>query len=526
MAFALECTPIQRRTRFATVFASLLPLLATGAAEASVSVVKGFEGGSQLINCDLGECFRPPDTMGAVGTTQFLETSNGSIRIYDKNSGGVQSSVSMATFWAAAGLSGGSRGDQRVLFDHYTNRWIVTGFGASSNLINIAVSQTADASGPWQSTKITGTNVGVVGALDYPTLALDDKGVYLGTNNFQPQPVGFFGTSLFVIPKSSLFSAAPTLAGMTTFTTPYPGGADNGYAIQAALNWQGNPTNTTPVMAASIYANAQVFYQLTGVDGPGALQTPSAQIVGSEFTTLDVGGRQPDGTRAVDVVAPRITANVVQRNGVLYSAATVANPNDPDHWGVRWSAVNALTGALIEKGFIGGDGYDYYEGSIAINEFGEAVIGYNRSGFQTLDTNLDGLADGNISFLAQAFLVDGAGGLDQYGSEMLLRVSGISNYHCSTPGCRERWGDYSAVTFDPTNHHNFFAIGEYASEPESWNTYIAEIAFAPSPIPEPRTYLLVLLGLVLATASMRRSHPTREPAQEIRRPHSSSTTLV
>ncbi len=523
MAFAPECTPIQRRTRLATVFASLLPLLAAGAAEASVTVVKGFEGGSQLINCALGECFRPPDTMGAVGTTQFLETSNGSIRIYDKNSGSVQSSVNMATFWAAAGLSDGARGDQRVLFDHYTNRWIVTGLGASSNLINIAVSQTADASGAWQSTKITGTNVGVAGALDYPTLALDDKGVYLGTNNFQPS---FAGTSLFVIPKTSLFSATPTLAGMTTFTTPYPGGADNGHAIQAALNWQGNPNNTTPVMADSRDASAQVFYQLNGVDGPGATQTPSAQIVGSAYTTVGVGGRQPDGTRVVDVVAPRITANVVQLNGVLYSAVTVANPNDPDHWGVRWSAVNALTGALIEQGFIGGEGYDYYEGSIAINEFGEAVIGYNRSGFQMADTNSDGLADGNISFLAQAFLVDGAGGLDQYGSQMLLRVSGISDYHCSQPGCRERWGDYSAVTFDPTNHHDFFAIGEYASEPESWNTYIAKIAFAPSSVPEPRTYLLVLLGLVLATASMRRSHPRRERAQEIRRPHSSSTTLV
>ena len=67
----------------------------TAASSAHATSWFGFEGGSQLINCALGECFRPPDTMGAVGTTQFLETANGYIRIYDKTTGAVQSSVNM-----------------------------------------------------------------------------------------------------------------------------------------------------------------------------------------------------------------------------------------------------------------------------------------------------------------------------------------------------------------------------------------------------------------------------------------------
>ena len=96
MSFAPKRAPIRRRTKLAVAFVSVLPLLTAGAAEASVIVSSGFEGGSQLINCALGQCFRPPDTMGAVGTTQFLETSNGSIRIYDKNTGAVQSSVNVA----------------------------------------------------------------------------------------------------------------------------------------------------------------------------------------------------------------------------------------------------------------------------------------------------------------------------------------------------------------------------------------------------------------------------------------------
>ncbi|WP_291993981.1 PEP-CTERM sorting domain-containing protein [Candidatus Accumulibacter sp. ACC003] len=519
MSFAPKRAPIRRRTKLAVAFVSVLPLLTAGAAEASVIVSSGFEGGSQLINCALGQCFRPPDTMGAVGTTQFLETSNGSIRIYDKNTGAVQSSVNMAAFWAAAGQPGGAGGDQRVLFDHYTNRWIVSGFGPTGNTVNIAVSSNANALGPWQSTRITG----VVGTtLDYPTLSLDNKGVYIGTNNFNSSDT-FTGTSVFVIPKTGLFGGAPTLTDMTTLTTP-AAGPNNGFAIQAALNWQGNPTNTAAVMADSKVSDAQVFYRLSGVNGAAATQSASATITGSHYAYYGDGGRQPDGSQVVDLLSPRISANVAQLNGKLYSAITVENPNDLGHSGVRWSVVDALSGSLIGQGFIGGGGYDYYEGSIAVNEFGEAVIGYNRSGFQTDDSNGDGLADGNISFLARAFLVDGIGGLDQQGSDMLLRVSGISDYHCGTrtnpADCRERWGDYSAVTFDPTNHHDFFAIGEYASEwavipnfttteRAIWNTYIAKIAFTQSTaVPEPETYLLVLLGLALATVSTRRGQPT------------------
>jgi hypothetical protein len=440
----------------------------------------------------------------------------------------VQNSVNMATFWANAGLPGGAGGDQRVLFDHYTNRWIVSGFGSSGSLINIAVSQTANALGPWQSTQFVGYSPGLsppagftrTGSIaDYPTLSMNNQGVVIGTNNFTTYQrisdganfSSFDGTSLFVIPKTSLFGGAPSTTGLTTFATTNAG-PDNGFAIQGAVNWFNGATTTMAVQADSRIADAQVFYKVNGVNAAGATQTASAQIAGSGYTPAGPG-RQPDGTRTVDTLSPRITGNVVEVNGVLYSAITV--DDGTGHAAVRWSAVNAASGALIEQGLISGGLYDYYEGSISVNEFGEAVIGYNRSGFQTADGNGDGLADGNISFMGQAFKVDAGGGLDLYGSEMLFRVSATSNYHCTGAGCRERWGDYSAVTFDPTDHHTFYAIGEYTSgnfvipgftttERSIWNTFIARVAF----VPEPGTYLLVLLGLALAGVSTRRRQGT------------------
>lgn len=88
------------------------------------------------------------------------------------------------------------------------------------------------------------------------------------------------GTSLFVIPKA-LFGGAPSTVGMTTFNTPFSAGPDNGFAIQAAVNWQGNPGKTPSVMADSRDDFKQVCYKLNGVNDPGATQTASSNIAGS-----------------------------------------------------------------------------------------------------------------------------------------------------------------------------------------------------------------------------------------------------
>ena len=104
--------------------------------------------------------------MGAVGTTQYMETNNGSIAIFNKATGALTSRESKPSFWTRVGLACGASGDQRVLFDHYSNRWIASGFGSTGNLINIAVSDTADASGTWKSTQIVGASLGVPGTLD------------------------------------------------------------------------------------------------------------------------------------------------------------------------------------------------------------------------------------------------------------------------------------------------------------------------------------------------------------------------
>ena len=173
------------------------------------AVVKSFQGISQYDVASYARNFIPPDTMGAVGTTQFTQFANGGFAVFGKD-GTVQKATSDVAFWAAAGQVG-ANGDTRVQFDAAAGRWVALSFGASTSDIQIAVSNTADATGTWQSTKFTGY-VGPGGAAnsvaDYPTLAIDTNAVYIGTNNFGAtaagQPENFRGTTMNVIPLSSL----------------------------------------------------------------------------------------------------------------------------------------------------------------------------------------------------------------------------------------------------------------------------------------------------------------------------------
>jgi hypothetical protein len=247
------------RRRRAVALAVSSVLIAASAQASTVQLGTTFEGTSQFDNFFLDGAFRPPDTMGAIGTSHYVETTNGSITVYDR-SGNVLRREGANTFWQRYGQDG-SRGDQRVLFDHHTNRWIMNGF---CTVDWSARGATLTTRGHWHTTSFVGVPGGVA---DYPTLGIDDKGVYLGTNNFAPN---FTGTSLFSIPKADLFDGAPSTENMTTFTTPYNPNDDRGYAIQGAVNWQGNADAMTPILAASLEQFDIINYQLSGVDGAGA----------------------------------------------------------------------------------------------------------------------------------------------------------------------------------------------------------------------------------------------------------------
>ena len=505
-----------------------------GGGGSGFTTVQGFQGLSQYDVGAFGRGFVPPDTMGAVGTTQYATFVNGGVGIYNKSDGSVVSKMSDLAFWAAAGQTGAS-GDSRVQFDKSSGRWIALAFGASVSDIQIAVSDTSNAAGTWKSTKFTGF---AGGTADYPTLAIDRNAVYIGTNNFANQVVNgttFRGTTLNIIPLSSLFNATtPTTNGRATITTvydPFTGGFDGGFAIQG-VNSQAN-TTTGRIQADSLFFADTLRKDISNVGTPSQAVV-AAYYVGTKDFDGNGPGRQPNAVpdvdintadgitnnnRVVDTLDSRYGSSIFEQDGRIYSVHTVT-PTGGAFTVLRVLITDANTGAILDERDIGDATHDYYQGSLAVNKFGQVVVGYDRSGRG---------ADGKITFAARMFSTGATGQLTERGTEQVLKVSLVDDYHnnstfngvtCGLDGqvaCgRQRWGDYSSVTLDPNDDRSFWAIGEYAREYNDaagghpggtggarWSTWISQLNSGTT-VPEPATWAMMIGGFGFVGAAARR----------------------
>ena len=179
---------------------------------------------------------------------------------------------------------------------------------------------------------------------------------------------------------------------------------------------------------------------------------------------IDVGG------------GPRFSSSVVLADGNIWGVQTVlVDGRDALHW-VR---IDAGDYTLKEQGIISSPDLYYFYGSIAVDGDGDVAIGFNGS---------------SPSTFAGAYAVVGKfdGATTTFDAPALLKA-GIAPYTFTAGDGRTRWGDYSATTVDPTNPDHLWTIQEYASGPDGWSTYVAELI--PVPVPEPHSWIFGLTAL-------------------------------
>lgn len=471
----------------------------------------------------LGRALVPPDTMGAVGTTQFVQLINGAFGVFDKTTGNLLGGVSDVGFWNQLG-QGGTGGDPRILFNHQQQRWIAIGFGANTKDINIAVSDTADALGNWKATRFEA--LGQIGNLqsiaDYPTLAMDNNAIYIGTNNFRQETPGgataYRGTSLFVLNNADVFSASgPNLSNTQVFNTPFVSGSSTndttrGFAIQG-VNSNEATDGRGHIVAASAFVNGVLSYDIVGAGTGAATQTDSTFLYGGYDTNAP--GRQPGRVaplRNIDTLDDRISGNAWELNGKTYFTHTITIPGT-DRTSVRVTVLDSNSKAVLQTLDLGEADYDYYQGSLAVSN-GKAVVAYNRSGYSQ--------TDGRIRIYAQILTIGADGTLAVANPAILVKESDTSGYlngnveATGVPVGRQRWGDYAAVTVDPNDPNLFWAIGQYAAAPyevsrpgypaasgfSRWGQYVVAINAV---VPEPATWAMMIAGFGFVGAAARRT---------------------
>ena len=403
-------------------------------------LIDTFQG---VLRGDAGSFSYPPDTDGAVGPNHYVETVNRNFAVYDKQTGPELVNILLGTFLP------GSNGDPRVLFDHHSGRWIVlvTDFSATQSIF-LAVSRTDDPTGAWFKTSFftaAGSDSGTWP--DYPTLGVDASGIYTAT-----YMVGGGSMTIFAINKAALIAPTPSLGTVTAFR---------------GLNWEGalQPAHTygTPAgeYVVSLYSSNELrvrrvdmgtmmptLTELGTVSVPYYSSPPNAPALGSTVPLNTVGDR---------------LMMSVYRDGSLWTSHTISSGGRA---ACRWYEINVATMTLVQSGTVADGSLSYFFPSIMVNQHGDAVMAFTGS---------------NSSQYAGCYYVGRAAG-DALGemSNPVQYKTGTGPQNLVDDYGRNRWGDYSYTTLDPSDDTTFWTIQEYGHASGVWGTYVAVLRANPA----------------------------------------------
>src|SRR3954447_16235623 len=197
----------------------------------------------------------PPDSMGAVGPSQFIVAVNGRIRTFNKTTGtadGMMDANPDVFFNSVMTppVVNNFTSDPRIRYDRLSRRWFIIiidvpgAAGALPNRVLLAVSDGPVLTGStvWSFYFFQHDQVSPAGDTgqfaDYPTLGIDANALYIGINLFGTRGSGSFAnTTGFVVRKSSVLNGGPIVVSafrglvkkvQGVSTGPYtPHGVDN-----------------------------------------------------------------------------------------------------------------------------------------------------------------------------------------------------------------------------------------------------------------------------------------------------------
>lgn len=410
---------------------------ASGRAATAPVLLDSFQG---VIRGDAGSSSYPPDTDGAIGPDHFVETVNRNFAVYDKYTGAELINIHLQTFLP------GSNGDPRVLFDHHSGRWIVLVTDFDTKFF-LAVSITDDPTGSWFKTNFLVNATG--GFPDYPTLGVDAYGIYSAA-----YIVDAGGMSIFAIDKEPLVATNPSLGTVTEF--PY-------------LPWEGaiQPTHTygTPEGEYCISLENSSALRLRRIDGP--LTSPSLVDLGAvSVASYSTAPNAPALGSTVDLntVDTRLMMSFY-RDGSIWTAHTI---NVAGRAGCRWYEIDAATKDVIQWGNVADSSLYYFFPALIPNQFGDVVMAFSGS---------------NASQYAGCYYT-GRLSSDPLGemADPVQCKAGTGPQNNIDGYGRNRWGDYSYTTLDPSDDTTFWTIQEYGHGTDIWGTYIASLQTIAPPL--------------------------------------------
>jgi hypothetical protein len=470
---------------------------ARSAAQTTGTIFTGVIGGG---GAGSSSPYVPPDTMGAIGPTQYVVSVNGRIRSFTR--AGVADGVLDAdqdVFFNSVRTDGIS--DPLISYDRLTGRWFATAIDVAdpNNRVVIGVTD-----GP-TITPISGwsfyyfqqnipTPAGDDGCFfDYPTTGVDANALIIGGNQFCG--FGYSGGAVFVVQKASLLSGGPiVVTAFRQLTQGYPNvGAGNiGIVTPRGMNsWDAGNPNSYFFGDDNSRFGLLNFYRINNAGsltptliGPIEITVPQTS---NPIPVNHLGNSNPGGTfnGRVDAIDPRIYPAYIREgkvwlaHNVSVNASGVAQGStNGDRNAVRWYQFDSLdtTPALLQSGTIfdnaGTNPLNYFFGTAAVTGQGHVVFGFTSGG--------------TAQYLGAAWTgrlaTDAAGSTSA--PQLYKAGNGAYNPFDSGTSRARRWGDYTQTVVDPCDDMTVWTAQEYthtgsATNGAQWGISVAQIKAPP-----------------------------------------------
>ncbi len=410
----------------------------------------------------------PPDTVGDVGPNHYVQAVNTSVGIYSKT-GTQLSTVTFNTLWTGAGTGtpcdASHDGDPTVIYDPGRDRFIVADFAWTDTQNGpyyecVAVSKTSNPlSGGWWLYAIRADDAAHPYLPDYPKMGIWPDGLYMSTNMFDCLNAGcssasYQGARAYAFNINKMVNGTALTANDVQFVDMTPAG--NHFTVLPS-NYRGtSPPANTPnyFVGESQTAFAWEVYKFHIDFTTPANTTYTGPTNVSQTTYVTAASSVPNPSPGLnnETLADRMMMQVQYRNisGVeslwVNHTTGTASPGASTPTGLQWAQIN-VTGTTVNTTPVqqqifnnGADGINRFIGALAVDKQGNMAIGYTASSL-TLAPDIR---------YAGRLVSDPLNTLAQTETTMLPGVTrNVQTGHT-------RWGDYSAMSVDPTDDCTFW----------------------------------------------------------------------
>lgn len=415
---------------------------------------KNFDG---LDSTESGN-LRPPDTHGAQGLNHFTQVVNSATAGWKKQGVGKiqQFSRSLASHF---GYTQQTIFDPRVIYDPVWDRWvwIAEAFAESSTVQRqfIAVSRTPRPHGSYCVYSIDINVFNNDDFWDFPTLGFTQDAIMITANIFGPE--GYRDTRMLSIAKARLYNCKG-------FSVPLFTGLDG--TLQPPIVLDQNPSAH---FAAATPVNSHIDIW-RGDNLENAFFATMTKLADVPVTSYSVppDATQPGTSNTLDTSDSRFVNASTQLGTSLFNVHTVDDFSLPTP---RWYEIRTTDSTVLQQGnFFGSGNSNDFNASIAVSATSHAFVTWSSTD-----------ADDGINAQARFGGREPGDTVNVMSVNPNALVTSPTFYNPST-ATNERWGDYSAVTIDPSppancSNRRAWVTNEWIETQSVWGSWVSRIGY-------------------------------------------------